>query len=29
MIRILCALPVALLASTMIAGCADDSFSGR
>jgi uncharacterized protein YceK len=29
MIRILCALPIALLVSTMIAGCADDSVSGR
>lgn len=26
--RILCALPFALLAGTMIAGCADDSVSG-
>ena len=29
MIRMLCALPLALLVSTMMAGCADDSFSGR
>ena len=29
MIRMLCALPIALLAGAMIAGCADDSFSGR
>lgn len=29
MIRILCALPFAFLATTMIAGCADDSLSGR
>jgi hypothetical protein len=29
MIRLLCALPLAILASAMFAGCADDSFSGR
>ena len=29
MIRLLCVLPVALLASAMVAGCADDPFSGR
>ncbi len=29
MIRMLCALPLALLAGTMITGCADDSLSGR
>ncbi len=29
MIRMLCALPVALLAGAMITGCADNSFSGR
>ena len=29
MIRLLCALPLAFLAGTMIAGCADDSLSGR
>ena len=28
MIRILCALPFALLAGAMITGCADDPFSG-
>ncbi|UVT18409.1 MAG: hypothetical protein H8K03_11195 [Nitrospira sp.] len=27
--RILCALPFALLAGVMVAGCADDSYSGR
>ena len=29
MIRMLCALPLALLVCTMMAGCADDSLSGR
>ncbi|UVT17043.1 MAG: hypothetical protein H8K04_05680 [Nitrospira sp.] len=29
MIRILCALPFALLAGAMVAGYADDSYSGR
>ena len=29
MIRILCALPFAFLAGAMVAGCADESFSGR
>jgi hypothetical protein len=29
MIRILCALPFVLIAGAMIAGCADDSYSGR
>lgn len=29
MIRILCAVPCILLAGAMVAGCADDSFSGR
>ncbi|MDF0674221.1 MAG: hypothetical protein P0120_07740 [Nitrospira sp.] len=29
MIRLLCALPFAILTSAMVAGCADDSFSGR
>ena len=29
MIRILYALPFALLASAMVSGCADDSLSGR
>ena len=29
MIRMLCALPFALLVGAMIAGCADDSLSGR
>lgn len=29
MIRMLCALPFALLAGAMFAGCADDSLSGR
>ncbi len=29
MIRMLCALTFAVLAGAMIAGCADDSFSGR
>ena len=27
--RILCALPVALLAGAMVTGCADDSYSSR
>jgi hypothetical protein len=29
MIRILCILPVALMAGTMVAGCADDPYSDR
>jgi hypothetical protein len=29
MIRILCGLPFALMAAAVIAGCADDSYSGR
>ena len=29
MIRILYALPVVLIAAAMVAGCADDSYSGR
>ena len=29
MIRMLCALPLAVLAGAMIGGCADDSLSGR
>ena len=29
MIRMLCALSFAFLVGTMMAGCADDSFSGR
>jgi hypothetical protein len=29
MIRILCTLPCVLIASAMLAGCADDSYPGR
>lgn len=29
MIRLLCTLPFALMASAMVAGCADDPYPGR